>query len=136
MSLNDLRHKKFIDKISVRLNQVDPSSLPPTSSAAKFHSLRVYLQVQQWRNTQCVLDPCDWGWSKTDNRFFPIEMDIPPAPQELLKVIRCTCKSDCSNRSCTYRKYARECSIACLNCRGTACSNSEPIISADLPGED
>jgi hypothetical protein len=27
---------------------VDPQALPPTSSAAKYHSMRVYLQVQQW----------------------------------------------------------------------------------------
>ena len=28
---------------------VSPESLPPTSAAASFHSLRVYHQVQVWR---------------------------------------------------------------------------------------
>ena len=136
VSLNELRHKRFIDKISVRLNTVNPSALPPTSSAVKFHNFRVYLQVQQWKNTVCMLDPEEWGWKKSGDILIPITMDIPAAPQELLKVIRCTCKTDCSNRTCTCRKYSRDCSIACLNCRGTACSNSEPIISGHLPGED
>ena len=38
-SLNSLRYRKFIDKTSVKLSQVDPSALPPTSSAFKYHSL-------------------------------------------------------------------------------------------------
>ena len=40
-TLDSLRHKRFCEKVS----QVKPQSLPPTSAAAKYHSLRVYLQV-------------------------------------------------------------------------------------------
>ena len=135
-SLNSLRYRKFIDKTSVKLSQVDPSALPPTSSAFKYHSLRVYLQVQQWIIRECVLKPDHWGWSLVGGKYIPIEMDIPPAPEELLKIIRCTCKGDCSNRMCTCKKYSRECTIACLNCRGSACSNSFPVEDEDLSGED
>ena len=45
--LDSLSEAKFIEKISVKLSYVDPATLPPTSSSAKYHSLRVYLQVQQ-----------------------------------------------------------------------------------------
>ena len=48
-TLDGLRLKKFLDKVSIKLSQVEPNSLPPTSSAAKYHSLRVYLQVQKWK---------------------------------------------------------------------------------------
>ena len=35
-------------------------SLPPTAAAARFHSYRAYLAVQQWiGNNVC---PTDWGW--------------------------------------------------------------------------
>ena len=61
-SLDSLRQRKFFDKVSVKLSRVDPSTLPPTSSASKYHSFRVYLQVQQWKGLNCVLNPESWGW--------------------------------------------------------------------------
>ena len=39
-------------------------SLPPTSAAAKFHSYRAYLAVQQWIGNH--LGPTDWGWQYRD----------------------------------------------------------------------
>ena len=48
-SLNLLRYQKFIDKTSTRLVQINPSTLPPTFSAAKFHSYRVFLQICDWK---------------------------------------------------------------------------------------
>ena len=86
-SLDELRYTKFMEKVAVTLHQVVPSTLPPTSSSAKYHSLRVYLQVQQWIDPECDLSPEDWGWKLVDGRFSPIEMDIPPAPSDLLKNI-------------------------------------------------
>ena len=46
-TLDGLQLKKFLDKVSIKSSQVEPNFLPPTSSAAKYHSLCVYLQVQQ-----------------------------------------------------------------------------------------
>ena len=135
-SLNSFRHNKFLDKVSTKMTQVDPSSLPPTSSAAKFHSLRVYLQCQQWRTLDCQLNPDDWGWRKADGGLVPVVSDMGPAPPELLKVIRCTCKKDCSSRSCSCKKYGKECSLACSNCRGTSCSNSQAVDFSDSSPDD
>ena len=42
-----LRLKKFHQKVIVSKSVVDPKVLPPTSASATYHSLRVYLQVQQ-----------------------------------------------------------------------------------------
>ena len=55
-SLDSMRHKKFLDKVATKIIQVDPCTLPPTSSSAKFHILRVYLQCQQWRVKNCDLN--------------------------------------------------------------------------------
>ena len=41
---------------------VNPERLPPTPSAAKFHSYRVFYQTMEWRNTASELNPKDWGW--------------------------------------------------------------------------
>ena len=37
----------------------------------------------------------------------------PAAPDYLLKVIRCNCKSTCSTLSCTWMKHGIKCSLAC-----------------------
>ena len=53
-------------------------SLPPTVAAAKFHSYRAYLAVQQWLwNNFC---PTDWGWQYWDGSLVPLTTDRPVAP--------------------------------------------------------
>ena len=43
-SLDSLRYKRFFEKVAAKTaSHVKPQSLPPTSAAAKYHSLRVYL---------------------------------------------------------------------------------------------
>ncbi|KAG1664151.1 hypothetical protein GQR58_019964 [Nymphon striatum] len=53
-SLNVVRHKRFCQKVASNTSHVQPQSLPPTSAAAKHHSLRVYYQVQQWKENVCL----------------------------------------------------------------------------------
>lgn len=117
-TLNSLRYKKFVEKVSCSSSHVAPQQLPPTSAAAKFHSFRVYLQICSWKNQINSLTPENWGWKKEDDEFFPIPTDIPPAPEDLLKIIRCNCQLDCSSRSCTCRKHEMKCSLACGHCKG------------------
>ena len=38
----------------------------------------------------------DWGWTCTAMGLHPIATKKPPAPAELLKIIRCNCTTDCS----------------------------------------
>ena len=65
----------------------------------------------------------DWGWKFTDNQVFPVATDLPPAPDSLLQLIRCNCSSDCSTMRCICRKSGMECSPACGQCKGSACTN-------------
>ena len=53
-------------------------SLPPTVAAAKFHSYRAYLAVQQWLWDK--LCPTDCGWQYRDGSFIPLTTDRPVAP--------------------------------------------------------
>ena len=48
---------------------------------------------------------------------------LPPAPEHLLKVIRCNCKSDCSTLICSCKKHNIECTPACGNRKGSGCTN-------------
>ncbi|ESP02014.1 hypothetical protein LOTGIDRAFT_157147 [Lottia gigantea] len=75
-NLNSLRHQKFRTKVNTHIaSVVEIHSLPPTSSAAKFHSLRSYLQIQQWKTVDNGMNPIDWGWHLSDNMFAPTMMD-------------------------------------------------------------
>ncbi|KAG1710392.1 hypothetical protein GQR58_002674 [Nymphon striatum] len=103
-----------------------PQSLPPTTRAAKFHSLRAYHQVQEWKANQHLL-PTEWGWKLLANTLVPIQTDLPPAPEDLLMVIRCNCTTDCSNAKCTCMKHNLKCSSACGHCRGSGCTNAVQV---------
>ena len=85
---------KYSKKVSKSLNKVEQQSLPPTSGAPKYHSYRVFLQVQQWKSIDCSFQAEVWGWNLLDTGYFPRSTDLPPAPGELLKNIGCNCATD------------------------------------------
>ena len=122
-NLDSLRHKKFCEKVATKVSHVLPQTIPPTSSAAKFHSLRVYFQIRQWKGMMDNMKPEDWGWRNSDGSLVPVMTDLLPAPEDLLRVISCNCHTDCSSFRCTCRKHDLECTAACGQCRGSGCSN-------------
>ena len=60
-NLNRLRYQRFCEKTAAKTTHLQAEVLPPKSAAAKYHSLRVYLQVQEWKGCN-TLRPTDWGW--------------------------------------------------------------------------
>ncbi|KAK3705553.1 hypothetical protein QZH41_000251 [Actinostola sp. cb2023] len=48
--LDSLRYHRYCEKLATKNTQIQPQNLPPTSAAARYHSLRVYLQVRQWKD--------------------------------------------------------------------------------------
>ena len=121
---NPLRHRKYHEKVCTKGRQVKPKNLPPTSGAARFHSMRVFLQVKQWQGEDGDLSIEGWGWKLRGNKVCPITTELPPAPENLLKMIQCNCSTDCLNARCTCRKHGLDSSLVCGQCRGTGCSNS------------
>jgi len=134
-SLEALQHRRFCEKTAKSTTAVEVKSLPPTSSAAKFHSLSVYYQVQLWTGNQ-ELQPRDWGGKETNGTLIPVMADKQLAPETLLLVIRCNCKVDCNTARCSYRKHGLDCSPACGECRGSACFNSPVLTDPDSDTED
>ena len=126
-TLDKLRYSKFCQKVANSTGVVSPESLGPTSDTAKFHSLRDYHQVQAWMGND--LSALNWGWYlRKDNNLMPIIMSLPPAPQELLVVIRCGCKTDCKN-CCTCYKFKLNCTYMCSNCRSVSCLNGQNVVN-------
>ena len=127
-TLNALRLSRYCEKVAKSLNRVEARSLPPTSAAARYHSYRVYLQISQWKSPHCTLREESWGWKVTESGFVPILTDRPPAPADLLKIIRCDCKTDCSSGCCTCRKNGLKCTLACGDCQGSSCTNASAML--------
>jgi hypothetical protein len=61
-SLGAIRYDMFSRKAAAGL--IKPEALSPTKGAAAQHSLRAYLQIQDWMLLKSMsLDPSDYGWT-------------------------------------------------------------------------
>ena len=89
--LDTMMYPRFQELVTTRKKAIHPNMLPPTSAATKNQSLRVSHQVQQWQGN--MLPAEDWGWELSEGRLKPINSDFGPAPQSLLDIMRCTCKT-------------------------------------------
>ena len=120
---------------------IKPQTLPPTENAAHYHFLRIHLQVIEWKTLMNVqLDPIDWGWRLSNGSYEPIMTDLNPAPDNILRFIRCNCKSlkksPCSTNVCSCRKQGLVCVSACGDCHGVNCQNCENEVDMENDDED
>ena len=76
------------------------------------------------------------GWQLKNGNLQPVLTRQAPAPEKLLTLISCNCKSGCE-RSCGCRKAGLICTALCGHCRGNGCSNSDsPIVcESEMDGE-
>lgn len=117
-TLDELRYMNMMSTKYVPLNR-----LPPTSRSALFHCLRAHLQTSTWRCLQTKLDPEQYGFRSHNGELIAVITDKKPAPDELLKEIRCSCsKGEKLCLTCNCAKKRLQCSIHC-KCGGE-CENS------------
>ena len=85
--------------------EINPENLPPTERTAVQHSLRAYQQTVVWQTLNDVLlDPLHWGSKQDESCFTSIQTDNDVSPAEIMKFIRCNCKSlnnICNSMLCT-----------------------------------
>ena len=134
-TLDELRYKRFTSKVISSCSSVQVQSLPPTSDAAAFHSLRVFYQTQLWMGNTS-LNPLDYGWQIVNEVLLPVKMTLPPAPEKLLQIVRCGCKTGCDSKKCSCRRHGLDCSSACKDCRGISCSNSQTLYDVQESVDD
>ena len=130
-----LRYKRFCEKVAKSSSFVEPQTLPPTSAATGYHSLRVYFQIQTWKETVGQMKPEEWGWKITDGQLLPVQTHLPAAPEKLIKIFRCNCKTGCSTSRCTCRRIAVDCTWMCGVCKGVSCENSTVVDKDGLSDE-
>ena len=104
-----------------------PESYPPTVGSTRQHSLRAYLQLQDWLVLKSMSREATlYGWYVTSAyKFEPVLTLEPVAPENLLKFVSCNCFGNCSTKRCVCRKNNVKCISACGNCRGNQCNNME-----------
>ena len=127
-SLNKLRYafywKQLAKKCLTSQEGFQLQKLPPTYDAAKYHSYRVYLQVQQCQGNPDII-PTDWGWCFNDGKISPLfYLDSEVAPGRILKLISCGCKQGC-RKKCKCISNGLKCTNLCSGCNGTSCSNRD-----------
>lgn len=133
-TLNELRYRKFDEKTKSGSSAVSPKMLPPTEAAAKFHSLRVFYQIQVWMQNK--LNPFNFGWVERNSILRPVPTNLPAAPANILSKIRCGCGGDCDSLRCTCFKIGLPCTTACKTCAGNSCSNRSTIAIDSDSDED
>ena len=123
--LEGMCYQHYCEKLVTNSSQIQHQDLPLTSAAARHHSLRVYLQVKQWKGKNEGMSLEDYRWKVTEGQVLPNRLtDLPAALESLLQMIRCNYLSDCASARCTCQKHGLDCSPVCGQCRGTECTNS------------
>jgi len=88
-SLESLHYGFLCKKLATVKTFVKPERLSPTTSATNLHSQQTYLQVMQWMGKNEGMDPTKWGWDVQGDKLVLLMMNKSPAPDTLLKMIRC-----------------------------------------------
>ena len=124
-TLDFVRYKRFCEKVVRHTSHIQPQTLPPTSAAAKFHSLHVYFQVQQWKGTGDGLLPEEWGWRERVKMKYLSQLLLICC---LLQMISCVLFDVTASQIVVLwgvpEKNWIACSIVCGNCKGSVCMNS------------
>ena len=126
----NFRHLKYLHMCCK--DKIEPEKIASTKRAAIFHGLRVHFQIINWKllsdtEEEFQIKAENWGWKVKDSRMYPIKTDQAIAPESLLKLIRCNCKSksklQCTTNLCSCRKHVLTCISSCGECHGELCDN-------------
>ncbi len=105
-------------------------ALPPTEQNLFLHILRAHLQTILAKSADKQAPPdieiTDFGWEIKDGTPVPATSSQPPGPQDLMDVVRCSCKADgkaCGTESCSCHHGNISCTVYCACGCGDGCFN-------------
>lgn len=113
-------HCDNVDEARYRLfckgKNVQSQQLPPTSAALKQHLKRANYQAFIWRNAlnpETESSPHNHGWQIKDGHLQIVWTDLLPAPEAVMELVCCNCKSTCQTKRCSCVKSGLPCTDAC-----------------------
>ena len=75
-----------------------------------------------------------------NNSLCPVMTDLDAASAKVLQFFRCMCKSTgknpCGTKQCSCHKNGLKCFMACNECRGQSCNNTDMTINLDVDDDD
>lgn len=145
--LNMLRAEIFRRKIAGK-RHVAPKlcNLPPTMDSFEAHCQRAHYQVALWKAAGLAsppkICPLECGWEVKGSVLHPqysLQGQMPPAPEEIMNLIKCACKTGCSTALCTCTKHLLSCTMFCKCSKSSRCMNPQTVSvridEADTDGE-
>ena len=147
-NMSSLRYKVWTNKTANRKLNSAPHLrvLPPTSEAFEQHVYRAHLQAAIFKFALHPdppdLNPLDYGYyMNADTKkleLIGIPINVSPAPESILKMIKCGCSSSkpCSTARCSCYAARLSCSVFC-SCHGDSdCKNPETVYSIGVDETD
>ena len=125
-TMTEARQRVWSNKVSRTIGGAPKlESLPPTTEAFNENVARAHLQIAIWRHAKDAdppqMNPVMYGWRKEGESLTPIALppNVPQAPEELLRMIRCSCESEmaCKTKRCGCNNGNMACTDFCV-CRG------------------
>ncbi|XP_070559991.1 uncharacterized protein [Ptychodera flava] len=135
-NINDARYSCF------RLGMND-NSLPPNKDSLVQHTKRANCQASVHR--RCLLQTVDapnphgHGWLCSDTTLTIQWMTLPPAPDSVMKLIKCKCqKSSCETSRCSCKSASLLCTelCECVSCGNKAEAEDDKIAATSSDESD
>ncbi len=74
------------------------------------HQLQSRVRCQATVMQQQPLDPLQFGYyMDTDGQLLPLTTKVLPAPQAIIELVRCQCRTNCSTQRCSCRRNNLPC---------------------------
>ncbi|MES9884199.1 MAG: hypothetical protein ABW185_25415 [Sedimenticola sp.] len=121
--------------------QSEGQKLPPTKAALYQSILRAHYQSMIWAHDDIPnpqLPPAtQYGWTEEDGACVPVPTTLPPAPDGIVELVKCSCKrSRCALR-CSCRIHQLACTELCIcEADGELCTNITTDISETFRDDD
>ena len=113
-TVNELRYKLFVAK----RGEAESAQLPPCRDCLIMHAMRANYQVGIWR--RCLEPdpeipyPIDHGWVIDAPDVLSVDwLNGPVAPDDVMEMLSCKCKRQCSSPDCVCIKNGLKCTYMC-----------------------
>ena len=113
-TVNELRYKLFVAK----RGEAESTQLPPCRDCLIMHAMRTNYQVGIWR--RCLEPdpeipyPIDHGWVMDAPGVLSVDwLNGPVAPDDVMEMLSCKCKRQCSSPDCVCIKNGLKCTYMC-----------------------
>ena len=103
----------------------EDQQLPPTRRTLVPHTTRTFYITLMWKLSKVpcpkIPSPTNYCWRSEESQLKPVFCVNAPAPEALLELRKCNCKTGCGRKSCSSRKNHLVCTELC-GC-GDICEN-------------